>query len=81
MAFFLIVENVSLATSYSEVCAALFTNLIVPVTVATTDRSFSKLQLIKNFFQSSMSQERLSDLSLLSVKNERVKNLYFRKIV
>ena len=36
----------------------------VPATVATAERSFSKLKLIKNFLRSSMPQERLSGLAL-----------------
>ena len=53
--FFLIVENASLATTYPD----------VPVTVATAERSFSKLKLIKNFLRSSRSQERLNGLAYL----------------
>ena len=48
-ASFLIVENTSLATTYSEVCTAYIMYMTVPVTVATTEGSFSKLKLIKNF--------------------------------
>ena len=55
--------------------------MIVPVTVATAERSFSKLKTIKNFLQSSMSQERHSGLALLSIENERAKNLDFRKVI
>ena len=45
------------------------------------ERSFSKLKLIKSFFRSSMSQERLSGLALLSIENERAQNLDFRKFI
>ena len=54
--------------------------MTVPVTVATAGRSFSGLKLIKNFFRSSMSQKRLSGLALLSIENNRAKNLGFRKV-
>ena len=60
MASFLIVENASLATTYPHVCTAYMMYMTVPVIVATAERSFSKLKLIKNFLQSSISQERLS---------------------
>ena len=53
----------------------------VAVTVAAEERSFSKLTLIKNFLQISMSQERLSDLALLSIENEPAKNLDFKKVI
>ena len=81
VASFLILENASLATSYPDVCTAYMMYLTVPVTVATAERSFSKLKLIKNFLRSSMSQERLSGLSLLSIEHERAKILDFRKAI
>ena len=64
MAFF-IVENASLSTTYSDVCAAYMMYMTVSVTVATAERSFSKFKLIKNFLRSSMSQERLNGLAPL----------------
>ena len=51
--------------------------MTVPVAVAIAERSFYKLKLIKNFLRSSMSQERLSDLALLSIDNEKAKSLNF----
>ena len=81
MAFFLIIENALLATTYLDICTTYIMCLTVPVTVATAERSFSKLKLIKNFLQSSMSQERLSGLVLLSIENEQANNLDFRKVI
>ena len=81
MAFFLIVENASLATTYPDVCTACMMYTTVPVTVTTAERSFSKLKLIKNFLRSFMSQERLSGLALLSIENKRAKYLNFRKVI
>ena len=37
----------------------------VPVTVASAERSFSKLKLLKNYLRSKMSQERLKGLATL----------------
>ena len=81
MASFLIVENASLATTYPDVCTAGMMYVTVLVTAATAERSFSKFKLIKSFLRSSMSQERLSGLALLSIKNERAKNFDFRKVI
>ena len=78
---FLVVETASIARTYPDVCTAYMMYMAVPVTVATAERSFSKLKLIKNFLQSPMSQERLSGLALLSIENERAKNLDFRKVI
>ena len=77
MASFLIVENASLSTIYPDVSTAYMMYMTEPVIVATAKRSFSKLKLIKNFLPSSMSQERLSGLALLSKENERAKNFGF----
>ena len=49
-------------------------------TIAST-WGFSELKLIKNFLLSSIFQERLSGLALLSIENERAKNLDFRKFI
>jgi len=47
----------------------------IPVTVASAERSFSKLKLIKTYLRSSISQERLDGLALLAVENEGAKQL------
>ncbi|XP_028067665.1 uncharacterized protein LOC114270390 [Camellia sinensis] len=46
--------------------------LTIPVTVASGERSFSKLKLIKSYFRSTMSQERLNVLALLSIEKDMV---------
>ena len=41
-----------------------------PITVASGERSFSKLKLIKTYLRSTIAQERLNSLSLLSIECE-----------
>ncbi len=41
-----------------------------PVTVASSEQSFSKLKLIKNYLRTSMSQERLCGHALLSIRKD-----------
>lgn len=55
--------------------------LTMPVTVASNERSFSKLKIIKNYMRSSMGQERLSDLGVLSIESEIVSNLCFDELI
>lgn len=63
--------------SQNEICE-LYPNLWValriactlPVTVASAERSFSKLKLIKNYLRSSMAQERLSGLAVISINRK-----------
>ena len=49
--------------------------------VASAERSFSKLKMIKNYIRSTMSQEILSGLSILSIENERARGLNISTIV
>uniref|UniRef100_A0A8C2Z5F3 HAT C-terminal dimerisation domain-containing protein n=1 Tax=Cyclopterus lumpus TaxID=8103 RepID=A0A8C2Z5F3_CYCLU len=55
--------------------------LTIPVTVASAERSFFKLKLIKTYLRSSMSQERLSGLAILSIENKRTRSLDVKSVV
>lgn len=41
----------------------------LPVTVAAAERSFSKLKLIKTYLRSTMMQEHLSGLAIISINH------------
>lgn len=64
-----IVEN-KLQSTLSDVVTCYMLFLTLPVTVASCERSFSKLRIIKNYLRSSCGQERLSDLALLSIESK-----------
>ena len=49
--------------------------LTVPITVASAERSFSKLKLLKSYLRASMSQERLSGLPLIAIENSFLEEL------
>ena len=51
------------------------------MTVASAERSFSKLRLIKNYLRGTMGQERLSALALLSIEAQRAEALDTDKLV
>ena len=42
--------------------------LTIPVTVASAERSFSKLKLLKTYLRSTMTQERLNDLAIIALR-------------
>ena len=61
-----------LAYKYKSIFAGVYKSYkllpAVPVTVATNERTFSKMKIIKNFLRSTMSGERLDDLLCLQQK-------------
>ncbi|XP_022166846.1 uncharacterized protein LOC111031275 [Myzus persicae] len=75
-----IIEN-DFATSYSDILGACIIYLTLPVTVATAERSFSKLKIIKNYLRNSIGQERLSYISVLNIEHRRTKEIDMDKIL
>ena len=74
----LIVKHSSIMTSVPDVVTVFKIFLTLPVTVASAEIYFSKLELIKNYMRSTMSQDMLSGLS---IENERARNLDLSEIV
>lgn len=54
---------------------------IVPVTVASAERSFSKLKLLKNYLRSSMPQERLNGLATICIEKDKLDEINIETIV
>ena len=48
---------------------------------SSTERSFSKFKLIKSYKRFTMSQERLSRLTILSIKKEILENLNYKNLI
>ncbi len=55
--------------------------LTLPVTVASAERSFSKLKLIKTYLRSTMAQDRLNALAILSVENAEAETTDFTDLI
>lgn len=66
---------------FPNLWVALRVLLTIPVTVASAERSFSKLKLIKTYLRSTMAQGRLNSLAILSIENDIAKNLDFKEIL
>ena len=62
LAEFLLIKHSELSSTFSKVITACLLYLTLPVTVASAERSFSKLKLIKTYLRSTMCQVRLSSL-------------------
>ena len=55
--------------------------LTIPVTVASGERSFSKLKLIKTYLRSTMHQQRLNNLALLSIESPICRDINFETVL
>ncbi|XP_042386310.1 uncharacterized protein LOC121977979, partial [Zingiber officinale] len=55
--------------------------LTIPVSVASAERSFSKLKLIKSYLRSTMSQERLNNLAILSIEKKILSKLEYKNLI
>ena len=70
-----------ISSSFPEMYKLLTLFITLPVTVASAERSFSKLKLIKTYIRSTMSQERLHDLAILSIENKEAKKIDKTKLI
>ncbi|XP_048503020.1 uncharacterized protein LOC125498784 [Beta vulgaris subsp. vulgaris] len=55
--------------------------LTIPVTVASAERSFSKLKLLKSYLRSTMVQERLNGLALIAIENDLLETIQYEDLV
>ena len=70
-----IFQFVTAADCYPNVSIAYQILLIVPVIVASAERSFSKLKILKNCLRSTMLQERLNGLAMCCIEREVLENI------
>lgn len=64
-----------LEDAYTEVSKLCELVLTVPATSSSVERNFSTLKRIKNFVRNSTGQERLSQISILSIENQLLQNM------
>ena len=67
--------------SFPNTCITYRILLIIPITIASAERSVSKLKLIKSYLRSTMSQEKLSRLAILSIENEMLEELEYKNLI
>ena len=71
--------------AFPNVTTALRILLTVPVTVASAERSFSKLKLIKTYLRSStcrsMTQDKLVGLAQISIENDIASSLDYATLI
>ncbi|XP_076951462.1 uncharacterized protein LOC143624843 [Bidens hawaiensis] len=55
--------------------------LIIPLTVASAERSFSKLKLLKTYMRFTMSQERLNGLAMISIESDVLESINYQELI
>jgi hypothetical protein len=55
--------------------------LTIPVTVASAERSFSKLKLLKSYMHITITQERLNELSTIALENDVLEKIKYEDII
>ena len=55
--------------------------LTILVTVASAERSFSKLKLVKSYLRTTMSQERLNGLAMIAIENDMVEKVNYEDLI
>ena len=76
-----IFEHVIEVNCYPNVSIAYRILFTVPVTVASAERSFSKLKLLKNYLTSTMTQERLNHLATLCIEKKLLDEIDINTII
>ena len=66
---------------YPNASIAYIILLTILITVASVKRSFSKLKLLKSYLRSTMSQERLNELSILSIEQNLLENIEYKSLI
>ncbi|KAK5639021.1 hypothetical protein RI129_011513 [Pyrocoelia pectoralis] len=70
-----------LEEGYPNLTTALQIFLTLPVTVASGERSFSKLKLIKNYLRNTMGRDKLTNLSIISIEHKRASLICYDDII
>lgn len=55
--------------------------LTIATSIASCERSFSKLKLVLSYLRSSMGQQRLNDLSLISIERNEAAKINFDEVI
>lgn len=75
------IHKQNLQDIYPNIEIALRIFLTIPVTTASCERSFSKLKLIKNYLRSTIGQERLTSMAILSIEHEFARQISYDEII
>ncbi|CAF1489191.1 unnamed protein product, partial [Didymodactylos carnosus] len=63
-------ELVPFADAFPQTMKMITNSITMPISQVTCERSFSKMKIIKNYLRNSMSDKRLSDLTVLAIERD-----------
>uniref|UniRef100_A0A453QDS6 HAT C-terminal dimerisation domain-containing protein n=1 Tax=Aegilops tauschii subsp. strangulata TaxID=200361 RepID=A0A453QDS6_AEGTS len=66
---------------FPNACIAYRVLLTIPVTVASAERSFSKLKLLKSYMCTTMTQQRLTDLATIALESNLLDKIGYEDII
>ena len=75
------INKYNLGNSVPNIVVMLRIFLTVAISVATCERSFSKLKLIKSYLRSTMSTLRVRNLGILSIERQLTEQIDFDKVI
>lgn len=75
------IKTYELSSVYPNLVIAYRLLLTFPVTVASGERSFNKLKLIKTYLRLTMTQERLTNIAILSIENQMTQTINFDDVI
>ena len=76
-----VIMSLEMSVCFPDVVTAFMIFLTLPVRVASNERSFSKLKLLKTYLRAAMSHDRLSDLGILSIERDSFSEVDKRKVL
>jgi len=76
-----ILKYLKLHGSFPNAIIAYRILLTIPVTVASAERSFSKLKLLKSYLRCAMTQERLNGLATIALENDILEKIKYGIII
>lgn len=80
-----VLDMLSMVCPYKNAFESLYSLLLIavtlPVTSASCERSFSKMKLVKTYLRNSMSNERLTNIALLSIERVTTDSIDLERFV
>lgn len=70
-----------LESEFSELYSVFMLFLTLPVTVASVERSFSKLKIIKDYKRNSIGENRLKNLALLAIEHKEASKMDLKDLI